>query len=241
MFYEGFHVKAQNDKAQISSAYKSLADAKSKKIYSDLLKFRQTLSPVHLPDPSEDQYFPNGFWKLHNDEIFVDAGAYNGDTLAQFIDKTKGRFNKYIALEPDGRNFKDLLSSIPPKFKHRVVAIKAGVGDKSGYVGFNSTGQLTATVNKTGIDKIRILALDDLSEALGSTIIKIDVEGYEPEVIKGCKKMLSSTKPKLAVSIYHKPWHLWSLLQQIKKINPNYRFYIRHHLPEIYDTVLYAV
>ena len=48
-------------------------------------------------------------------------------------------------------------------------------------------------------------------------------------------------RPLLAVSAYHKQADLWELASQIHVMAPDYLLFLRPHVPEGFDTVLYAV
>ncbi len=46
---------------------------------------------------------------LRDNEVIVDLGAYDGDTIREFLTVTKGKYKKIIAFEPDEKNFKKLV------------------------------------------------------------------------------------------------------------------------------------
>ena len=55
-----------------------------------------------------DQYFVEDVIQIEENEIFVDGGAYVGDTIQSFINKAKRKkVNSYkiIAFEPDENNY----------------------------------------------------------------------------------------------------------------------------------------
>ena len=95
-------------------------------------------------------------------------------------------------------------------------------------------------ISENGEDNIEVISLDELCRNESVTTIKIDVEGYEPQVLKGAKNIIKH-RPKLAVSVYHTPCHLWDLPGQVIDINPDYELYLRHHEPDVHGTVLYAI
>ena len=72
------------------------------------------------------------------------------------------------------------------------------------------------------------------------TFIKMDIEGAEYEALLGAKETIQKNKPKLAISIYHKPEDIISIPKLIKSMVPNYRLYIRHYSNADNETVLYA-
>ena len=93
--------------------------------------------------------------------------------------------------------------------------------------------------DKSKIEKIRIKKLDNYIEEQ-PTFIKMDIEGYELEALKGAEKILKTLKPKLAICIYHKEMDFYEIPLYLKSIVPEYKFKIRQHYDALYDTVLYA-
>ena len=157
------------------------------------------------------------------------------------MEHSNNKFDKYYAIEADSINYNNLLKIIPENVKDKIITICKGAGSKNQEVFFEVSGQDDSTIVKEGVNKIQIITLDDLLGTETVTTIKVDVEGYEPEVIEGAKNIIKRDKPKIALSVYHDADHLWELPLQLFKIRPDYQFYLRHHQYEIYDTVLYAV
>lgn len=56
----------------------------------------------------------------------------------------------------------------------------------------------------------------------------------------GAKNTIQKLKPKIAISVYHKTADLWEIPLKVLEINPDYKFYLRHHSHDVYDTVLYT-
>lgn len=69
----------------------------------------------------------------------------------------------------------------------------------------------------------------------------MDIEGAEYKALLGAEKTIKKYKPKLAICIYHKPEDVWEIPMLIHKINPNYRFYVRHYSLTTPETILYAI
>ena len=72
------------------------------------------------------------------------------------------------------------------------------------------------------------------------TFIKMDVEGAEKNAILGAENTISRYKPRLAISIYHKPKDIIEIPTLLKELVPEYKFAIRHYSTNVYETVLYA-
>jgi FkbM family methyltransferase len=87
-------------------------------------------------------------------------------------------------------------------------------------------------------EKIKGIKIDDVIPE--ATFIKMDIEGVEVEAIRGAAELIKKCKPRMAISIYHKPTDVLAVPAEILKINPEYKFIIRHYSTWEYETVLYA-
>ncbi|MHB8985376.1 MAG: FkbM family methyltransferase [Eubacteriales bacterium] len=241
LIYKRFVDKMAKDKDILQAIYRLLSDPKSKEVFLQILKFRLSLQPEEIPLPTENQYFPGGFWQMNDNEVYVDIGATNGDVLQKFLEQVQGKFNKYFAIEPDKNSYQILLTEIHNSFSDKIIPINVGVGAKSGTLKFayNMEGQYA--VKQDGGETLEVRTLDELFYGENITTIKMDVEGYEPEVLLGAEKIIRNKKPKLAVCVYHEPWHLWTLPWQIIQYRSDYKLYLRHHDVSAVETVLYAL
>ena len=113
--------------------------------------------------------------------------------------------SKTIAFEPIKQSFKRLLDQIRiNNIEQNVTAKEIGLGNHNGTLFFtNNLNAMNkvAFVNKShNVVEVQISRLDD--EILNSTscVIKIDVEGYEYNVVEGCQQLLRS-KNALAMII----------------------------------------
>jgi FkbM family methyltransferase len=225
----------------IQRAYEQLTDDESRRIFSDQIEWRITADYDALPSPGNDaQYFPRDLVRLRDDETFVDCGAYDGDTLSQFL-SLAGTFSHYWALEPDLKNFAVLQSfvqSLPPEVASRVTCIAAGASDHAGQERFDARGSASSTFSDSGTVTIDCVRLDDLMPSC--TFIKLDVEGAEPKVLHGAARLIRDCTPVLALSAYHTQAHIWELPLLVQSMNPHYRLFYRDHNEEGFDLVLYA-
>lgn len=70
----------------------------------------------------------------------------------------------------------------------------------------------------------------------------MDIEGAECDALSGARRIITADLPGLALSIYHRPEHLWQIPLLVEDIAPGkYDFYIRSHAMSTFDTVLYCV
>ncbi|MGC8982016.1 MAG: FkbM family methyltransferase [Minisyncoccia bacterium] len=176
--------------------------------------------------------------KLNSSEIFVDVGANNG-YYSLLASKIVGKKGIVYSIEPDPQNFKKLIENIRLNKIKNIIPIQTAVGDKIGKALLNRSpiedGQnslLDLQGSKEHIE-ININLLDNLINK--ADMIKIDVEGYEENVLIGSKKLLN--KVKRLIFEYN--------LGFIYKGNKNYNGTINilkrkgFHLFQIYDTPPY--
>ena len=91
---------------------------------------------------------------------------------------------------------------------------------------------------------IQCVTLDDSAPTFEPTLIKMDIEGAEMDALQGAERTISKYKPGLAISIYHKPEHLWELPLWIanfsRKQRINYQYFLCSHARNSFDTIFYA-
>lgn len=197
---------------------------------------------------SKDQYFPNGVIQLLTDEAFVDAGAYIGDTLLEFIEKSDRSFDSIYAFELDTCNFEKMQTSVSrldTKLQQKIKLYNCALLDIEQEIRYETGahGSQSSCVNvKNSASNIgKTVRLSDILKNHKVTFIKMDIEGSELKALSGGEEIIKKQKPKLAVSVYHKLEHLWEIPLYLKSIVPEYRIFIRHHSPLEYETVCYAI
>jgi FkbM family methyltransferase len=228
-----------------------LEDERSKEIMVTLIKnwFDFDINKIGYEDIySQDHYFPDGVVLLSKDEVFVDAGAYIGDTLLEFIEKTHGKFDSYIAFELDLQNFKEMgnaVNKMRPEIKNKIKLYNCAILDKEQEISYESGahGSQSSCVNvqTSAINTGKAVKLSDILKNHKITFIKMDIEGAEVKALSGAEEIIKIQKPKLAISVYHKLEHLWEIPLYLKYIVPEYKIFLRHHSPLEYETVCYAI
>lgn len=236
----------ESKRSELITLREILADDLSKVTLDKFLEGSATnscecYSAIH----SSSQYFPDIVMQtLRKNEIFVDVGAYVGDSVQEFIDATSDCYKKIIAFEPDPYNFEKAKNTIRDE---RIEWYPKGVGDKNGTLYFqNEMGALDEGAHvvideNRATSKIEIVKLDDfIKEEV--TYIKMDIEGMELNAIKGASNLIRNQKPKLAISVYHKTEDIVEIPRLILQLNPEYKLYLRHFWESnSTDTVLFAL
>lgn len=221
-------------------AYSLLADDLSKKVFENVLEFYYTGDICLLEDITTDKSEAfNNILRLSQNEVYVDLGAYNGDTVDEFLQYSGGKYRKIVALEPNVKNFEKLKAHCADM--PNVELWRLGSYSHSTVLTFNNKAGRNSAISETGVET-RVAPVDTVLCGTAAGYIKADVEGADFETLCGMKNTLKSFKPKLNFSAYHRFEDIFRLPILINKINPEYRIYLRHH-PYIpaWDTNLYCV
>lgn len=231
--------RANEDK--INEIVGLLADEKSKEVYRKAIDFRTTHNiQVRPPYSIKDSYFVKDIIHLKNDEVFVDCGAFIGDTIDAFCKANNNRFKRVVSFEPDDKNYEELCKKY--ESNERVVPIKAGVWNKNTTLFFSNDGSSASKIQEVdqGVS-IEVQSIDENELCKDATFIKMDIEGSEMEALIGARNTIINNHPKLAICIYHSDEDYIRIPLWIHEIDPSYKLYVRHHSFDIADTVLYAV
>lgn len=194
---------------------------------------------IGIFNDEKEQYFDD-IMKFTDDEVFLDIGAYNGETFVEFTKKVKN-YRKIFAFEPVEDNIKLINDAISLNNIENIFLINFGAWDKRETLKFNADLSGSSMISEEGTTTIECDSVDNLIKNECVTFIKMDIEGAELNALIGAKNTISKCKPKLAISIYHKPEDIINLIMYIKSIVPEYKFYLRHYSTTMADTVLYAI
>jgi FkbM family methyltransferase len=170
----------------------------------------------------------------------VDAGAYIGDTL--LAAQRRGiEVEAVAAFEPDAANFARLVSTLDTFPATEAFAVPCGVLGAAAQVRFSAGDGAGSAITADGAVTIQCVSLDESLRSFRPTLIKMDIEGAEPEALEGARRLITRSRPGMAICVYHAPEHLWSIPQQLRGWDLGYRFYLRSHGFQGFDTVLYAI
>ena len=233
--------------AAMRKGYACLHDDKSREEFAAQIAWRCTLDYSRLPtaDPGAEIYYTPELVALTDEEVMVDCGAFDGDSIRLFAAQTGGRFRHVYACEPDAKNRRALgtyIESLPAGERGHYTVLPYAVGAKDGVVYFNTSGtagsHMTADASTDAID---CRTLDTLMADASPTFVKMDIEGAEPEALGGATATLRRCRPILAVCAYHVSEHLWTLPSIIAAAVPDYRISLRRYAEECWEMVYYAV
>ncbi len=234
-----------NKSEQISKNLEMLYDDESRNIYKRIIEYRVLRNPLEPYVYSlNNQYFVEGIVELADEEVFVDCGAFVGDTIQHLFDyakKTNKTVGRVIAFEPEHKNYEILRKYYAGDKK--IECIESGVANKNEnlFISGSSTYAKISDVKTDESTGINVLRIDDVEACHDASFIKMDIEGYETEALKGAEATIKRNKPKLAICIYHGMEDIISIIPYVHSLNPSYKLYVRHHSRDTNETVLYAI
>jgi len=217
-----------------------LEDDFSKATLKAVIKFRRTWDSRCLKNiVVSPQYFQKDIFSLNSGEVFLDGGAYVGDTVEEFIKFCgRGGYSKVYAWEPDEVNRKYMIKRL--RQYANIVYVPLGLWKEKDMLYFQNNGTQESAINSNGTDKIEVDSIDHIHKNDRITFIKMDIEGSEVNALLGAREIIQRNKPKLAISIYHSWSDLLEVPFLIKRLLPEYKLYIRHHSDTSAETVIYA-
>jgi FkbM family methyltransferase len=229
----------------VRAAYLAFADDGSRYEYRTQLSYLlSSMESVEVKIPSDREwYFPRDLVELSSREVFVDCGAYDGDTIDAFLEVTGGDFGGIVAFEPDPNavaRLRTLVQALPSGARDRIRVDQKAVGAAAGLLRFDGGGTPGSRISDTGDLTVDCVTLDDALEGAAPTFIKMDIEGAEEDALLGGAKTIQTHRPVLAICVYHVQAHLYRLPTLIGKLCPDYTLFLRRQGPHG-DLVCFAI
>lgn len=239
-----------------------LYDDKSKWIYNEAIKRRCLYGECDFRDliVRGDAEYRVPFVhakECPKDEIIIDCGAYNGDTLKKFAETYGLRLKKIYAFECMEESIADLALAMAhvrnKKYYPEMALMPYALSDHDCVMKFAMTNRpsgsflvdnrdfATSALYESDYVDVNVTTLDKVippDEKI--TLIKMDIEGSEYAALHGAERIIKTWKPRLAVSLYHCGEDYYRIPLLLKAWVPEYRFAVRHHNKNHCDTDLYC-
>lgn len=203
-----------------------------------------------------ENFFLNGYEykdqvKVQEGDIFLDCGAFVGDTAIWAYQKGAAQVYSF---EPLPDLFPDLSFNLKLHNHPLKNIVPCALSDTNGTAQFvvtthNAGASLlnardygpNLDLKKSHLQNVRTIRLDDwcAENNVEPTFIKMDIEGAELSALKGCAETIKRLKPKLAICLYHKFEDMWEIPSYIHSIVPEYKFFCKKN-HNVCDFIMYA-
>ena len=195
---------------EIIECYDLFVDAESKRLYYQIIAWRLLHKKTDIPFPYGEQYFSYPeFCVLNPNEVFVDIGAYVGDSMERYLMTHEGIVGKIYAFEPDITNFKAMKYRVERLKKEwalsdeQIKLIPYGVGRENAELAIvqdvQGLGNKMVEGDCLAEEKVHVVFLDDFFKDEKVDFLKADIESFEYDMLCGAEKIIRRDRPKIAV------------------------------------------
>lgn len=254
----------------LEESYKSLEDDVSRQVFEKTVGYKVTGDYLPLFDYLETDETNLGFFDTEllsqrRDHVYVDVGAFTGDSLLSFALAVRGSYKEIVAFEGDKGIYKSLCDMLTYARLPRVTTVNkllfSGAEEKEWHSIQNnqnilfdspnlyekaevifSSGEAAASGPVNFVTEKAYTDTLDNSLQVSPTVLKINAMGADFDILRGGREVIKRCQPMLCLEFGVRKQDVGRLIPLIKDINPNYRFYMR--VKEIYGdfkTVLYAI
>lgn len=165
-----------------------ISDPVAKKWYD-----RPTLGNVQELEFAKEQIVLPG-------DVVFDCGCHQGLTTLLFS-QWVGSHGKVVAFEALPENYEVLCKNLKLNAVTNVESVCSAVGATQGSITLDPRFNSNVSTGEFGL-QVSMVNLDQFAN-YKPTLLKIDVEGYEAEVLKGAKQILA-TRPKIILELHDK-------------------------------------
>lgn len=241
-FHDGLLESLVTDFKQLEWLRDEFSDQLSVKTLDSIIQYRISGNSLVFEDIFQPNlyYVDDLFQFSTGEELFIDAGAFEGDTISLFSSYVDGQYKKIVAFEPDPATFGRLKNNFFEN--NNVICINKGLSHSRSAMRFVSGEQRASVFSNSGNISVDVTDLDSSLTELGlsPTVIKMNIEGFELDALDGARNTIKENNPKLFISAYHRPSHLWEVARKIKTINPAYNIALRQFDRGLVESVIVA-
>ena len=213
--------------AEAEKAYSLLGDDISRQTFELLSAYKITGELSFLRQAFSLNTDESKLADVPENAVYCDLGAYNGDTVLEFVQSCNGRYKKIIAFEPEKKNFQKLIRNTSQL--DNIEYYNAAAWSHRCELNFSSGGGRQGAVSDRG-RTVRALSLDEALKGGRADIIKYDVEGADIEALNGSRETIRFFSPKICTAAYHRPYDYFTLINHIDSIKQGCRFTLRQDI-----------
>jgi len=155
-------------------------------------------------------------------DVVVDCGAAEG----LFSLMVANRCEEVYAIEP----LPQFTLSMEKTFSNynNVHIIPCALSDKTGSA-FIDEHDISSTISSNGSVAVELETIDNLFYRKGIKVnyLKADLEGFEMDMLNGASETIKHSKPKIAITTYHKAEHADEIRRFLLNIHPDYKLKVK--------------
>jgi FkbM family methyltransferase len=180
--------------------------------------------------------------EVQSRDVVIDGGGCWGDTALYFAQRAK----RVYCFECIPANLKILEGnlSLNPELGSRIQVVPKALWNRSGEkFMFEDLGPGSRPASSGKGIQVETESIDEFvskNSLPRVDFIKMDIEGAEPEALRGAEQTIRKHHPKLAISVYHDPNHFASIPGWLDSLDLGYRLYLDHFTIHSEETVLFA-
>lgn len=201
--------------------------------------YKDFLFPI--ADTAHPQYVEEEIFPPTEHEIYVDVGVFDLQNSIDFAKWATKGYKKIYAFEPDPGCYQrslERLKRMDEEFQSKVELIQKGLSSHEGVLEFPEEYKTSGEYSDSRKILVEVTSLDSYLEGKPVTLVKMDVEGAEMDVLLGMRETVLKYKPRLEVCIYHKHEDFFEIMSYLLDLVPEYKFYLRHYNSNETETVL---
>lgn len=258
----------ERDRDEYETVYSVWQDEKSKRIYIENINSRLSGNFMELHKLEDGtSFFDEQILRNRADGVYVDVGAYTGDTLCRFLEYA-GTYKKMIAVEADRENCECMRQFVKYGRIRDVKVIHSGVWSEEKTMQFYTTNhkndmsydmsnfyrstdeqadnrtlkKCAANAVEMIVEEMKVDTLDHLLQDERPTLMKINAMAADLPILEGAKQIITKFRPDIILEYGVRPAYLIDEIKYLNDLDVGYRFYLRQK--NIYGdtkTILYAI
>lgn len=180
------------------------------------------------------------------DDVVLDVGGFKGETAIVFADMV-GKNGKVFAFEPINAAYQAMIKNIHANGLDSIITpINKGcshISKNASAVSVAAGAPWSYISEEDGEVDVELVSIDDFVAAQRLPkvdFIKVDVEGFESDVLMGAQKVMQTFRPKLAVALYHRSSDMLEIPRLIHSMG-GYKLYVRSNMDGPFGLNLFCV
>lgn len=132
-------------------------------------------------------------------DVVFECGAHHGEATI-LLSRWVGASGRVVAFEPVPRNVEILRRQVEINGLRNVTVVHAAVGKEPGRLRITDESNAEVAGRSGPGIEVEVVRLDDWLDR-GPTVLKIDVEGFEAELLKGAQQILER-RPRVSLELH---------------------------------------